>query len=92
MARTASRLARVAVGKGESGLQRGLSVRTRSGLGAGYGGNRLAAMKLPKRQLSAVPKGELEQTETGVCVCVQRKASGEAFVCDEPKSSNRASA
>lgn len=65
MARTASRLARVAVGKGESGLQRGLSVRSRSALGAGYGGNRLAVMKLPKRQLSAVPKGEVEQTETG---------------------------
>lgn len=65
MARTASRLARIAVGKGESGLQRGLSVRSRSALGASHGGTRLAVMKLPKRQLSAVPKGELEQTETG---------------------------
>lgn len=65
MARTASRLARVAVGKGESGLQRSLSVRSRSAIGASYGGNRLAVMKLPKRQLSAVPKGEAEQVETG---------------------------
>lgn len=65
MARTASRLARVAIGKGDSGLQRGLSVRSRSALGASYGGNRLAVMKLPKRQLSAVPKGEVEQAETG---------------------------
>eukprot|EP00903_Cladosiphon_okamuranus_P019551 g17982.t1 len=64
MARTASRLARVAVGKGEVGLQRSLSVRSRSALGASYGGNRLAVMKLPKRQLSAVPKGEAEQVET----------------------------
>lgn len=79
MARTASRLARVAVGKGESsGLQRGLSARSRSALGASYGGgsNRLAVMKLPKRQLSAVPKGEVEQTETGGRK--QNRSGGEA--------------
>ena len=75
--RSAARLARVVVGKGESSLQRGVSARsrngllsTRSGLGVAQGGNRLAAMKLPRRQLSAVPKGEVEQAETGVCVYV----------------------
>lgn len=80
--RTASRLARVVIGKGEkssastASLQRGISARprnnglllsTRSALGSSYGGgNRLALMKLPRRQLSAVPKGEAEQAETGM--------------------------
>lgn len=41
-------------------------ISVRPGLGASYGGSRLAVAKPPRgsRQLSAVPKGEAEQAET----------------------------
>lgn len=66
-------LARVIVGNGGSSLQGGASSRsrndrlsTRSEAGVAEGGSRFAAMKHPRRQVSATPKGDTEPAEAGL--------------------------